>query len=528
MSAESLDPEAPSTNDGALVNGATVEAVLSDSDNTSYVNYNPAGEGSIVSFSDPASIPAGALIKGYSVVARVSAFTPQSPKLRTVLELDGVFNIVAVATPLINWASIQQVQLLYWANDDNDPTTARIYLSRVGGGALGGLQVRKLRLDVIYVPKPTVSVDAPSGDLLTDNRPVIEWTNTIDADADGGGAQALAQVHLYTAAQVAEGGFSPNTSTPLLETAYFGPATSWKVSEMLLNGDYRAYVRSGCTVNGEGLISEWDYSDFTVDVLAPGAPGLTVTPQPDYGRVMLELDDTTGDTDTDGFEVQRWDAALQEWVFIRTVDGDGRVLGTEGIVYDFEAPSDTRLFYRARAVHIFDVGEESYSLWVDAVETSLELTQWWGVSPTDPYLNVGFDLTSFDTFDREGRVTMLQALGASLPIGIFDTKGGKTGSISIRVPDDDALEKIEALTAATTPILLKCPEAYHEPDRWVVFQDDTTTRAGDKSWVDERVHTVNWAEVDAPLDKLASWPPWPPGTLPGEETLPSDTLLPEE
>jgi hypothetical protein len=96
---------------------------------------------------------------------------------------------------------------------------------------------------VTYILKPTLTVDAPSGTITTNNRPNVEWTAAFDIDGDVGG-QASFTVRIFNEAQYTAGGFDPATSIATAEIDIAGPDTQW-TPPVLPNDLYRAYVRVG-------------------------------------------------------------------------------------------------------------------------------------------------------------------------------------------------------------------------------------------------------------------------------------------
>ena len=148
--------------------------------------------------------------------------------------------------------------------------------------------VSELEVQVQYVVAPTTTVTAPTGNVGTAN-PTISWTRV----HEDGRAQSAYQVRIFDQATYQRGDFDPDKSSPI---AYSGKQSggqlSWQVAQSLVNGQsYRAYVRTAVTVGGENLWSPWAWagSVFSIAFDAPAAPTMTVEPQPDSGRVRIDL-----------------------------------------------------------------------------------------------------------------------------------------------------------------------------------------------------------------------------------------------
>ena len=148
--------------------------------------------------------------------------------------------------------------------------------------------VSELEVQVQYVVAPATVVTAPTGSVGTAN-PTISWTRT----HEDGRPQSAYQVRIFDQATYERGDFDPDKSSPV---AYSGKVNggqlSWQVAQTLVNGtSYRAYVRTAVTVGGTPLWSPWAWpgSIFTVSFDAPAVPLMTIEPQPDSGRVRIDL-----------------------------------------------------------------------------------------------------------------------------------------------------------------------------------------------------------------------------------------------
>lgn len=102
------------------------------------------------------------------------------------------------------------------------------------------LRVSEVYLDIAYQQASTVTVTAPTG-TVSDTRPTITW---VYASPDSEPQQAY-QVAIYTAAQVAAGGFVPFVSTPLQSSGGYvlGEDLQWTLPADITDGNYSAYVQ---------------------------------------------------------------------------------------------------------------------------------------------------------------------------------------------------------------------------------------------------------------------------------------------
>lgn len=140
---------------------------------------------------------------------------------------------------------------------------------------------------VNYNEKPAVVVVDPTGTYGI-GRPTITWTYT-DPDGD---TQVLYHIKIFTAAQVAAGGFNVDTSTPIYEVSRWSSALQHTPEDSFYQGDgsYRVYVRAAqASIGNQQLFSDWDFNDFTLDLEEPQAPMIMVDHDPGMNVVMVEF-----------------------------------------------------------------------------------------------------------------------------------------------------------------------------------------------------------------------------------------------
>ena len=494
MSSSVAFPDATGSNTGALTGGAAADDVLGDLNDSTYVTYDAVLESSNVTFGaySPA-IPGDAVIKYVAAWVRVKGGGVLKTRMEQSDAGPPVVNLTNTRSVFVNSLTYQQFVGAQITDSTVDPDDISVTLKFASeAGLAGDLIASTLYAECIYVEKPTLTVDAPTGTITDTTNPTVSWTATLDTD---GGAQFAVGVKIYSEAQYTDPGFDPDTSTPVTSTSFFGQDTSWRSDTALADGDYRAYVK----VYQYYHESDWDYEAFTVAVLRPGLPGFDVTPEDTAGRVLLTFSETTGDTTTDGVHIQHTNQN-GEWEDIRTELGDGLVDIAEDTYYDYEAPNGT-VTWRARAYHEFASGELSYSDWVE--DTDTVAGGWWIKHPSRPQLNVSVELRSFPGHSRESRQSVVQPLGRTDAVAIGDTRGPQTGTVVIRCGDDDTRDNVMALASETSPVLLQAATDHHEPDRWVILGNEQVERLIDQSWSTERNITYEWTEVARPTTPMA-------------------------
>ena len=145
----------------------------------------------------------------------------------------------------------------------------------------------ELYVDVVTTARPTVTVSAPTGTISDTTFPSVTWAY---ADTDGD-PQSAYEIKVFDSATYGSGTFSPDTSTPTVETGVVTSSNDGQTLEAdLADGTtYRAYVRVAQLLNGSNYFSDWAYSQFTIDVDAPATPLITAFYDGDLGAVIVTI-----------------------------------------------------------------------------------------------------------------------------------------------------------------------------------------------------------------------------------------------
>ena len=361
-------------------------------------------------------------------------------------------------------------------------------------------------VDTTYVAKPTVTVTAPTGTLTDSNTPTVTWTETLDSD---GGAQTKYEVKIFSAAQYGAGGFNPSTSTATYNSGTLsGASLSHDVTTALANATYRAYVRVGQTVNSATHWSDWDYEGFVENVTPPDPPSITLTAQPDDGRIKVDLDDAATSPTTDLFEIQVSRDGGTTWESMRLLTDGDRLTPASGLatVYDYEAANGVATYYRARALHNYS-GQYAASSWAPA-NASWSSTDWWIKSPTKPSLNLAVVVYGLGSITKTPRQGVFKIPGRRLPVIAEDVvRDGPTGTITLGLDTVEEREALDELLDSCDTLLLQGRAADYWTDRYVRFGQQDSARMVDKSYVEATFETLPWTEVEAPSGVVEAWPP---------------------
>lgn len=502
MSVITLRPSSTVDNDGVTYNGASAHATVNDNSDSTYLSA--FGLGDSVRFAlDDITVPAGAVVKSITARLRCASGSTSQNDLSVYL----TYGFAIVTKPLtINWQSITTVTVPLVAD-------ASAISDALIDGANFGIEsptshaaqalIHEVYVDVTCVAQPVTVPSLPTGTITDTNIPAVQWANTLDSD---GGAQTHFQVRVFTAAQYGAGGFNAASSTATFDTGdTSSAAVSTQVTTPLADGNYRAYVRVGQTVNGATHWSDYAYTAFTIDVdlpAVPDAPTLTVQ----TGRIKVHVEGNAGTATTTHLEVQRSEDAGATYEPLRlTTDTDGLITGTSSDEYDYEAPNGTLMTYRVRALHEISAGNYVASAWASATATWSD-TAWWLKCPEQPALNMVVVPASLPGYQRPGRQGVFQPLGSTETVIVADKRGAPRGTLRLQIDTPAEQDDLDALLDSNLTLLLQGPPAHHWTDRYVRFGDQDRQRWIDKAWIGEHLDTLQWWQVARPVGVVDSWP----------------------
>ncbi|QES45274.1 hypothetical protein DEJ49_33590 [Streptomyces venezuelae] len=262
-----------------------------NNDDDSRYCYNPPHKGrACVRFPvDIGTVPEGAVITSVTVKVRARKMDGQNRTLTiNVSCLDDTSRFTSRTIPLTQTIEDYEV-----ATYQRDPLGHPWDIHRLNkllcqvfsyASSLHCIRVYKVWVQINYRVRPTVTVEAPTGTVLTPS-PVISWTySQVDGDP-----QAKAEYRIFTAIQTAESTFSPNSTPPQYQATVEGDITSLTLPTSINPDVYSVYVR---VYSSFGAKSVWVGRSFTVQGPSPGVPGddNTVSGTPGIGVVSVVPD----------------------------------------------------------------------------------------------------------------------------------------------------------------------------------------------------------------------------------------------
>ncbi len=524
MTSVYLTPATVEFNDG-VVTGTAPPGGLHDSNDSSYTMLT-AGEGIRCTFSD-LSLPSGAKVRYLLGVLRAQSTTAFPSQVLMSVEVPGASG---------GWGATigQTIQSMFGAGLGQTMGTEAVLtdaqvddLEIQVAANTGQIYLVELTCVCNYWTQPTVDVVSPTGTVTDSDNPTIVWSRVWDADA----TDKKYYVKIFTAAQVAAGGFDPDTDDAVIgSTATDGDpvtgfAASWDVSEAnsdLPDGNYYAYVKVGDTPSpGVTQWSDWDSSAFTIDVARPAVPSVTLTPQDSSGRVKIEATAVGGDVSADDIQIQRRSDPDDEWVNVRTLRADGLVYPGDddiAVAYDYEAPNGDPTYIRARAIHEY-TDTSARSDWSSPVNATWGAVEWWIKHPFNTQLNSKVVVRSAPSKTRAARQGINVPLGRQDPVVVSDARQLWTGEMDFRSATDTARYYLEALVMDGTPLLLQAPRDAYFEDMWFVPGDLTQNRVIETGYNSYTFDSLPWVQVARPEGELQEFPDAAPPDEPGDDLI---------
>jgi len=294
----------------------------------------------------------------------------------------------------------------------------------------------------------------------TTSSPTIEWTYT-DSDGD---QQDYYQIKFFTAAQFGAVGFNPTTSIPIYDSGEIASgdfSTGITDGTLLVDGVYRVYLRAGKVIAGNILYSDWDFNQYTQDVVTPTIPTLSATYNSSSNYVSISAVGASVVAlgfDSQYFNIERSDDGANTWVDVRGADAlvpDGTF--TVSII-DYEAPRGQNVVYRVAAIGVLgeNLSTSNYSANL-TVAISNDAT-WWFKAVNDSALNIGGVRVANGI--QEGfteSVAVFRPLGRTTPVVVGGYVYGNDGQYTITTITDSEFNSLETILRYQGKLLVQDP-----------------------------------------------------------------------
>lgn len=388
----------------------------------------------------------------------------------------------------------------------------------------------ELYADVLYATVPSDVVTAPVGTITTENNPVVAWTYSAGAD---GGPQVYYRVKIFSQAQYQAAGFDGWTSLATWDSGIVNSSvSSVRSGALLANATYRAFVFVAAVTNGQ---TQWavssttgPYSDFTIAVPGPGAPTISATPSSTAGRVAVNV--TKGANPLWAYaQVQRSDDGGTTWVDVRDYTLHDMTGITTFTTFDYEAPPDTLVRYRARGLSLSGGGTAvgTWSANSNAVSWTIPFSVLtcdgavaWLKNPLNANQNLLVRLGPGALLTKTRKINrgMFTILGRARPVAVTDVRSSVETELKILTQTALEAAQVIALFDTAQTLLLQAPTVFGWTSAYVSPGDLSEAQVIPNISRAERLFTVPIQVTDAPVGvsvPVVAAPPAPPVTQPG-------------
>lgn len=350
-----------------------------------------------------------------------------------------------------------------------------------------------LEYDRVSTPAGTPTIAAVNTD-----RPTITW-NFVDAD---GGVQASAVVKVFSAAQMAAGGFNALTSTPLWSGTVNGTAQTITPSAAIVTNNlvYRPWVQVFKNISPTVIASTISSATttYTASWTAPAAPTLTGTYATSSARVLLTSTGQAAPYQTIIFRGTALGTALDPLFTVlkdTSTDSDGVVT-----VYDYYMSRGTDVVYGSYQT-TGTVTPYLQSAVTYATVTVGSALNWELRSVEEPatYVNITVPVTGISFEQYEGQ-TVYRPIGSNYPVVVAGNIGGDDGTMTIVTTSQSKWDDIKEILDLQSNLYLVSPfpNSSGTSRRWFI-------RVTGRSWVESgvpaaqvRTATVSFVEVEGP------------------------------
>jgi hypothetical protein len=339
-------------------------------------------------------------------------------------------------------------------------------------------KIYELFIDVDVAAQPTVTVGAPSGTITSTSAPDVTWTY---ADSDNE-TQSYYQMKVFSSAQYGAANFNATTSTATYDSGEVASSDQTSVvGALLLNGQYRAYIRVAKAINGAPFWSSYAYTAFTISYTPPTVPSMAVAWSAAFGQASFTLSgNASGSYVSQYFQVERSDDSGVTYDYIRggsNITPSGAYVGT---INDFEAPRLVTVYYRCRSVGVDSNSNEFPSGWGTVQQVLITNDEsWWFKCITNSNLNKGNIrvLKQINVKVIEPN-TVFRPLGSNRPIVVSGPIQGEDGGYNIKTVTEAEWDSIQPLINHQGTLLVQDPFGNQKYIRIVNREYQAETQGG--------------------------------------------------
>lgn len=466
-----------------VTGAANAHAATSDNSDSSHIRKTGTGTASIIIGVGDTTIAASQTVSQVRLRARIQTPTSNGKlNLQLGTRVNGV-NFFTAALAVRGAVSTGEVvgQWYSTAPDGGAWTQAKINNLRAqvteyrdsGDRAF----IYELYIDVDIANQATVTVSAPTGTITATAKPDVTWSVT---DPDGDFASYY-QVKIFTNATFTAAGFDPTTAVAEWDSSQvLATDVSATVGAFLLNGTYRAYVRTAKSVNGAPFWSGWAFSAFTVSLTPPTVPTIARTYDATENKVALTLTGAAAPSfASQAYEVQRTDDNGVTWGVVRyaaQLTPSGTFVAT---VTDNEPPRGQQVGYRVRSVGTSGSNVQA-SAWSATNYVTTVNNGAWILKTLEPVAQVATDVAVLapDSWETPEQLGVFRPLGREYPVVVAGALNSDEGTYKVAAVSTTQLAAIQPLIRYQGPLLVFSPFG---DQKYIRITTRRVTRTGTQS-----------------------------------------------
>lgn len=487
-----VKPVGPDQTHGVTLAGGNppFSDTVTDASDGTYASFAPGA--TALSRNGGASIPAGALITGVVLNARLHSASPPTAVIVTL----GTVSYKFAAPPSGAFTTLSSSALTNFGKvTDPDYFNAGSYIAfKVSGGTL---LIAEASVDITYVPIPVVTALGPTGTIAV-TQPIVQFAVASDFPT------SRFQIKIFSSAQVAATGFDPDGSAALYDSGVLlGSVGIFQPPFNLPNGDtYTTYIRAAQQVGSITQWSDWDSITCTVSVTPPATPIVFV--QPDNANARVKI--LAGQISTPAWDhvtIQRTtDGAT--WTDVRSATR-APTHGTQFLFFDYETGNEQTAWYRAMAINATADGDIASDWSAPSTAVMWKSNATWLKSVTFPPLNAQVVINGIPTMKRRLPRGTFDVAGRSDPVAVSDVRHLVEGTVTFATLELEDLEALQALLDRGETLLLQTPPSHRFSSRYLSFGDEDENRQSPQAEQDERYVVLPFQEVVAPEGELITF-----------------------
>lgn len=359
-----------------------------------------------------------------------------------------------------------------------------------------------------------VSTATPSAATMTvTNTPTIPVAvvSTVDWEGSEPSSSALRKVTVFVRVE-ANSSTGAGTTAALLETTVDITLTATGTTNLsitmpgsLPNGTYKAYARArryseaATPANESEMFSAWSAAaTLTMNVTPMGVPTISATADNTLDRSTLSVTvPTTSPYTTATVTVQRSADAGTTWENVRGAVDAPIAFATPTTFYDYEAPLDVALLYRASALGFVSGVPTSTSAWSSNASVTLAAPDGWNLKvPLQPSLNIiGVNVIGNPSEQIDEDLGIFRPIDRRYPVIVAGELTGWDGDLTIETIDEADWLKVRTIIEAQALLLLQSPFGWQKYIR--LIGGGKTSIMGTPTQPRRRV-TVNYIETGTP------------------------------